>query len=507
MFVQSISNVTGKQNIKFDARPVKISKLLNRSRFEKDINKINQNEETKNLFNGLTALAGAVIAEVTLLSEQNDNIKSLIKKVISDIGFNDEQENTEDFDANMIIKNKPERAVYLKITSYFPNLDKKYKQMLVKQIDNPEDKKNKSALNTFEKTLAYLSEDKERFMNSKKYLQLLDGLSDNLDDIIMNISSTRKNNQSIMYYLTLLNNGKLTEDDIKLWAKVYNLGCDDFMLVKNYLNENQLENIHNLKSKYPNFMIKDFSNLQSESGIQDFVYKLEFSRNTSVAEKLKIVSQFHEAIYGDIRIKDSYDRYFDYLSKDVKSEMMDNLLKDRRIDAVYNFVKYIEPDSLKGFNLTNRELKLLDKDGETYKKIRDICTHQIMNMDETNLRVQEIYDILDEDEMFGGIINSRHAKIRFITRFALKDNPKADIGNITRKKMKLLIKALNEQMNICNYFSYNKADKRAPQFYVREPNLGNYIKITLNNFGHIHTIFEDFYKEIKDNADIKKESD
>jgi hypothetical protein len=34
--------------------------------------------------------------------------------------------------------------------------------------------------------------------------------------------------------------------------------------------------------------------------------------------------------------------------------------------------------------------------------------------------------------------------------------------------------------------------------YIRGNELGDFIKITLNNEGSIHTIFEDFYKEQKE---------
>lgn len=64
--------------------------------------------------------------------------------------------------------------------------------------------------------------------------------------------------------------------------------------------------------------------------------------------------------------------------------------------------------------------------------------------------------------------------------------------------MKILLDALDREADKCNYFCYVHTKGFAPQFYLREKELGNYIKITLNEEGTIHTIYEDVKKELLD---------
>ena len=80
----------------------------------------------------------------------------------------------------------------------------------------------------------------------------------------------------------------------------------------------------------------------------------------------------------------------------------------------------------------------------------------------------------------------------------MKDNPyPTNLKDETYKKLGILYDELRTNLPNCNYFCYMHSKGTAPQFYLKGNKLGNFVKITLNKEGSIHTIYEDFQKELK----------
>ena len=509
----------------FKGNVFKPSSVINAEKIEKQLDKISKADgDTKKLFAGLSALAGAVIAEFALFAKEHpevkefadnlteeldiqdlDEIKNLFNKYIineeaekEDVKTEEEQE--EHIDYSVLFEEKPERNKYLAITSkYFPNLSEKYENMLIKSLKEPENDDNKFTLDALENIFAVLSSD-DGLKYRKRYFDALnEDYIDYLDGVCKNFISTIKNGDTPMQYLVMLANGSITPEDINKWSKADSLPLKQFMMIRS-LPEKVILNIAKLEEQNPDIKLKAFKNMVSELyRDKDFAFKLDFKEGTSIKDKLIAVKLVHEAIYGPIYLKANRAAHQKFLQSDIQAEMVDNILKDRSMDAVYNLVKYINPSALKGIGVKPQDVRFLDKNDKIYQKIKKICTDEVMHMNFESPEVKALCDVLNDDTIFGDIITTRHGKLRFLTRIVMKDDvTKEYLLNKTKQKMETFKREVDSRLEFCNIFCYFHSLGQAPQFYLKDSRLGNYLKVTLNSEGSIHTIYEDVKKEIRD---------
>lgn len=518
MYILPISNINSRQNTTFQSKYKHFDDSFNLKNLDKQLNKLSKDKDAKKMFTSLSLLAGTLLAEFSLFASKNAEIKDVTQRAIQELGFDknnellnkygdilsitqkNNQDNTEqkELDYKKLFEENPNRNKFLAITSYFPKLDAKYQEMLTKSLTEPDDTTNNMTLHTIESIFNLLSND-DGLKYRKSYFTALDENSYSLNDIAINFMSTILGGDSPMYYLVLLNNGKLSKEDITKWAKYDKLKCDEFMMLKSY-DENIIKNINSLKEKNNNFEITGFEESQNAKYINTYFYKLSFPDYASIEDRFKVVTDIHKAIYGDIYVKGTKDREHKFLKADIQTELLDSIVKDSQIDAVYNFVKYINPNVLKNIKLKSDEVKYLDKDSYLYKQIQNICMKALVNIDFESPKMKEMTDLMSNDDIFGNLITTRHARMRFITRFVLKDNFDANITEECKTKMGILTEELNQELDKCNYYCFSNNAGTAPQFYIKNSQLGNYIKITLNDKGTIHTIYEDFKKVQKQNV-------
>lgn len=531
MLIQPVRNYNqNRYETRFCAKPSDLSKIIDPSILEEQLKTINKNKEARELFTGLTAIAGAVIAEITLFAEQNKKAKEFLNNMVSELGLNElikkgninikvpvenepEEKSTLEpesplpvFNMNAFIKDNPERELYLKVTSFFPNLDSKYKQLLNTSLTEPDNKKNEQTLNILEDIFSNTLENSDKLTIMKSYIQTLDEHSDCLDDIATNISSTLLNGNSVMYYLVLLNNGKLSKEKIKTWAEANCLSCDEFMMMRE-LSKDSILKINEIKKNYPGLTITDFRDMDEKFNKKTYVFRVGFTETMPMDTKLKAISKIHDAVYGEIALKENTeDSNGEFLGKDVQTEMVDNILKDRRMESIYNFARFIDPKAFRSINLSSTDVKFLQKEDKRYQLIKDLCSKIIFKLDFENPRFKEFCDAINNKEIFGEVLKTRHSRIRFVSRFVLKNNPEPAKGleHDCREKAELLKDAIEANIDKCNYFCYINSKGASPQFYLKAPELGNYIKVTLNNNGTIHTIYEDAKKELKDIEEKEK---
>ena len=512
MKIMPIQNDKHNVVVKANTKPIKsILKSTN-------LPEVYANKETGTLFKGLVALAGTALAEFALFAEQDKDTKTFLNNVLQEFGLDNisdvnqkisnffpdifrakDNNNDKEIDLVKLIQEKPERELYLKITSYFPNLDKEYKQMLAKSYLEPENEANNNTIGIIENTFNLLSSDGKLNLTKNYFSSLNDNYSDCLDAVAANLSSTIINGKSPMYYLVLLNNGKLTSEDVKKWAKAKNLSCDEFMVLKK-LDENQLSKLSNVKEKYQNkFILTDFQPMKEYKNVPSFAFKLNFDEHLPLKKKLEIISGVHEAIYGPIIFAENKDYLSEHLENDIQTEMIDNVVKDRMVDSTYTLVKYLSPKSLKRYNFSVQDIKFMDKNSKEYKEIKNICQRELVNLDKNNPKFKELCSVINDNSLYGNLFVTNHSKMRFLTRFVLKDNtnPKK-LSEECALKLQNLRSELGQILDSCNYFAYVHPKGLAPQFYVRDSKLGNYLKITLNASGSIHTIYEDINKELRD---------
>ena len=368
--------------------------------------------------------------------------------------------------------------------------------MLKLLITEPENIDNKNKLELLEDIFRELTI-KNEMKYKKTYFEALDKDYINcLDEVFVNYESTIKNGDTPMHYLVLLNNGTITTDEIKKWTEAKHLGCDEFMLTR-FMDKEVLLKLSKLKEKNNKIKISYFDPMVNDKYQQTYAIKYLFDKDLSLTEKLKSIVQVHEAIYGQMNLKEVIDTHNIYFEKDIKTELLDSIVKDDRLDSTFNFVNYINPSLFEKYKLTSADIKLLQKDSIVYNEIQNICSNAILNIDYNSPKMKEFIELLQNDEIFKNLFTTLHSRMRFITRFVLKDNPNSNLTEDCKAKMNILENDINKGTETCNYFCYTSSHGTAPQFYLRQSSLGNYIKITLNRNGSIHTIYEDFYKEQK----------
>lgn len=469
-------------------KPLKMFSYINNMGNQLDT--ILPNKGALALLAGVSFLAGSFVTAILMLASKSKT--KFNEQNVANIEEAKQEKQIVNINYDKLFEEKPERNKYLAITSCFPNLDKEYQSLLTKTLAEPENDKNKRTVEALETIFKILSKD-DGLKYRKSYFEVLDKNSDCLDGVSKNLDAVLSNDDSIMHYLVLLNNEKITKQDIKKWAQYTRLSCDEFMILKDF-DDNILKSINELKSTNKNFKIKYFDEMLNAKYCTNYTFKLSFSENLSLEDKLKTIRDVHKAIYGDIYVngEKQQDKY--YLQGDIKTELLDSIVKDNQLDSVFNFVKYLNPKSVKFFKLTSNKVKFLDKGTDLYKQIQSICMNELVNIDFNSQKLVEMTELMGNDDIWGGLIGTIHARMRFITRFVLKDNYNADLTKNCKEKLKILRKELENELDKCNYFCFSNHKGTAPQFYIKGSRLGDYVKITLNNKGEIHTIYEDFRK-------------
>ena len=505
MLIQSISttNYNIKQN-SFKSRQFNFKEYINSPKFKAELKEISENKEAKELFANLSLVAGALLSAFTVFAHKHPEVKEFANKCLQELDINNHnniekeqltKNNTEkNADFAPLIEKNPQRELYLKVTSYFPNLDKEYKKRLEVLITEPDNKNNQTTVDSIENIFDTLTKD-GRLKTTRSYFESLDkNYSNCLDEIAINAQSALQVDKSLFTYLVLLNNEKITENEIKQWSKYSNLGCSEYMYMRKLLNDEQLAAMNDLKSSHK-FTVKSFSKMDAKYQDSTFIFQLAMEKGMAVEEKLKTIAEVHKAIYGPIYLQGKRESISAYREKDIQTELMDNIIKDRQIDTIINLLNYAKPQVLKQLGLSIDELRIITPNNPRYRKIKNTCANEILKLNFNSPKMQTFCNIID-DEISDGILVTRHAKMRFLTRLVLNNEnvtPKNIVREYNNKRM-ILEQELNDWLDKCNIFCYVHPYGYAPQFYLYNSKLGNNIKITLNNNGSVNTIYEDFRK-------------
>ncbi len=476
-------------------------------------------DDTKKLFAGLSALATSAIAGLVLMAENNKDVKTLADNALKEFGLNNtdeliktvtrftkEFEIPDELDYTQLFNENPDRNTYLAITSkYFPNLNEKYEAMLVKSLKEPDNERNIQVLGTLETIFSVLTKDKDSLKYKKNYFSVLDGKYNScIEEVCDNFNSTVLGGNTPMEYLTMLNNERFTKEEIINWANAGNISLKEFLLVRD-LNGESLTNISNLKSKNNNFEITKFILTENKVLTQKkYIFQMKFKEGTDLKDKLSTISKFHEAIYGPIYLSGAKDFNDEYLLQDIVTEISEYILKDQRYESLYNFMKYAAPELVSKFQYTSQEIQLLPKEHPAIKELKKISNDYILNLDFSSKKMNDLCNLISDDAMFEGLLQSRHARLRFLTRIVLKDNPDSDIYEACKEKMKDLKDALDTGLDKYYYFCFINTRGLAPRFFLNNTKIGNFVKVTLNRNGCIHTIFEDAKKVEKFDTDINQ---
>ena len=386
---------------------------------------------------------------------------------------------------NEFINSKPYRQEYLKRLNDYPDLQQQYKAALANALENPKDKNAKDALEGMEKIFEHITGLKPKFC--KNYLEKFNTQYGKVFDKTAIIFNNITPDKTLQEYLANFIANEYSEETLQKWVEYPAFTIDELNDTKELPKANR-EKIYMLKQK-GNFSFE----LVKNDKYNNYAYLLHFKDNLELTKKLKTISNFHEALYDNIYLhKDRGNKV--QRSVDIQEELQNNLTKDKNLDSIYNLLKFIAPDEMESINYqTDRYIPANEAD-KVNASVKRQMEEIIRNLDvKTNPRLHELESVINDNELFRDLIENNHAKLRFISRFVLNNKVK---DNELYENCCFAIKNLEEDLNYklengCLIFPYTMNESSAPSFYLDKSVLGDYIKITLNNFGQIHTMFED----------------
>lgn len=380
-----------------------------------------------------------------------------------------------------VLIQKPEIKANLESLKSFSLLSKKYQEVLNTYAADKKNKENKQAKEGIEKILSVLQGFPSRF--SKQYLELFETKYAESFDKLGIIANNIPQNQDIQEFLSDLKEGGYSVEDINQKLQYPALTFKEIKIIEELPQKNKAA-INEIKQKN-NFKFE----LIKDEIRHNYGFILHFAEsNKNLSDKLKTISRFHEALYDNIYLhKDTGSKAQRVI--DIQDELQKLVKKDKNWDSVYNTVKYLVPEEFINFDYeqNKNDSKIMNKKLEDAIKKIDIHT----------LEAIELENIINDDEIFDGLMSNNHAKIRFISRFVLnRDVDADDLYTTANEAINQLKEDLIEKLNSgCYVFPYEMNESNAPSFYLAKSKLGDYIKITLNNQGEIHTIYEDSKKK------------
>ena len=396
----------------------------------------------------------------------------------------EKNDSTKEITVEFYFSENAERAETLDKIKQYKNLESGYIQLVESSLKKNADDSTKEALAGIEAIFKQVMNLPPRFR--KQYLECLDNqYASNIAELGLIFNNIPKG-KSVQEYLAEFREKSYSSEFIGNWAKFPAFTSSELEMTNSLPEENKIL-IHELK-KEENFSFEIYKD--EEWNNHKFV--LRFPKKMDLSKKLKYIARFHEAINGNIYIhKDTGNRLQRKIN--LKEELKTLLLKDKNLDSLYNILRYIEPDLLKDMKYSNTKFLPLEELEELNYPVKQKFESIIKNMDEENPRVKELSEVINDDILFEKIMSNNHAKLRFISRFVL--NKEVNEGELYDKCLdayECLKEDLEQKIDDkCCVFPYKFPESTAPCFYLAKSKLGDFIRITLNNHGQIHTIFED----------------
>lgn len=404
---------------------------------------------------------------------------------------------------NEAISEKVYRKRMLQNLKQYPDLCEKYKRMLLDSKKYSKDQYKQFLLQVFEAIMYDLSKRDEIKYHSAYFDVLNTKYINDLENICKNYYSNMQADGSSWKMLVLLKGEKISSEELEEWTHYPEFNCDEFMTLREYKPE-QKQKLAELKRN------GEFSNIDiwkvlfhEEQNNERNVYKVNFGEEKSLTDYLKTICKIHEIAYGEPIILGKEKTYEKFNWLHIKDEFFGILKHDTQLDAIYNLLKYMDAEEMKKYSYSSEEVRDLDQNGLEYKTLlHDVrrAVHNIDFDDPNNVKINQLADIMNRKDLFEDIMVTPHSILRFISRIVLKNNYNPNLENVMPEKLNLFREELKGELtNSPIIWTYAEKFRTgtAPQIQIKESSIGDFITITLDKTGHIHTIYEDRYSIIR----------
>lgn len=389
-----------------------------------------------------------------------------------------------------LIRENPQRAKYIETLSKYPTLSDKYYQMMENcSLNGDEGLASKNILNIFEIIMGGLSAPAYNEQRTSILESLEKNYSNDLSNICINFYNIGKNGSSVNEFFECLKDKRFSSEELKDWTKYPLFNVKEFSRIKNDKVKIK-EFFHNLLTKGK---IEHFKLEKGKYDDTSYFFKIKFKEDIPTDERKKIIIKAHETLYGPVRLQIKEKKHAGYRVEDIENELYERLQKDKTLDALYNLLKFINPDSLSKYDYTSKQVKYLHWEGDKYKELRKDLGASVIDINYSKSpKIKELIKLMNNKELFNGVSDNCHAILRIIARIVLKDNFTPDLLADSKARIEELNNEIEKKfIGVIPIFRYKYANGCAPCFYLGKTTLGEYLKITLNKKGEIHTIFED----------------
>ena len=283
------------------------------------------------------------------------------------------------------------------------------------------------------------------------------------------LNLTRENSLKMLELYNKLTSGKAEKIDY--------ISFSDFQNFKHMnggdLTQKDFDTLNGYKnSKIKYYMVKP----------QDEKIVVAFSEDTSVEDRLKIITDMHRIAFNITDTKTFNAQLVNSVElKDVKEELISKLLIDPE--------DYVNITSFLGLNL--EEAKYAIDDGDYNDASRHI-EHEL-NSYNARMKLNNLIQALNNDA-FKGFSDTTHGRMRFLERIIFDSTRNMtktpyEIKQITSKEI-LKLKNTIERAKTIDIYNYNakRANGTSVHKYAPQIKLGK-ITIGLNDKGQLHTIY------------------
>ncbi len=386
---------------------------------------------------------------------------------------------------NLFIKENPQRAKNIRNLKNYPQLLEKYKDMLTRAAFNKNSAQDHMLLDGFEKLLETISKPDEIKYHASYFDALNNKYINDIDTISINFINNTAANGSEMEFAVLLNNERITSDELKRWLNFPKLNVSEFMQLRE-LDNDTIRKIENLKADN---IITTFTIDKDDVGNNPYKFKyvLRYPENFSAADKLKSIKKFHEALYGEVSLNGEnaeYDR------NNILEELMTRNRKDFLLLPTYNIARYLNPAAMAKFGYKEPDIIKLTYNSKEYLELKNAIA-KVLAVADNSPNFQELLDTINDSSLYNNLMDSRHARTRFIGRMVLTDKFNGELAKSCKKQIIFLEKVINSTRDgDTEIYVYRPQKAPAPKFYLIRSPLGKHVRVTINDKGKIHTLFE-----------------
>ncbi len=466
------------------------------------------NEKTREIFMGILIAGASVLTDIIVNGKESSSVKDLYDKIKESFNVEKGQEEVK----QEVSENSLQQEEVKQEVSESPLPDEAGKSIddilnknilkypaIAKIYDDLKSEGKEHIKNTLDNILDKLENECDEDFSKKVLTVINDSYQkEDVKNLALVYEQIAKQDEEPTGILREVATKVINPKNLKNWLEFPLFNTYEFLQVNN-LPEKSIKQIYLLKKKnlFKTFMLKKVTSENYEDD-NKYIFSLDFYPNTNLKDKLKIITKFHEAIYGNITgTTYKFQSFRNFSPSTLKYDLVKTIASDEDLEPTYNFVKYLDPKSLGKYNkLSSDDVMILPLKSNQHAMLKEHLIAVVDNLNIDTDKFKSLVTLLNNHDIFDEYLGSRHAILRFVGRYVLRDNANTDnLEADCRKCMNFLVKELEYKLNTGYTVSkYKRINGHNPNVYLsKKSSLGNNVKMALMKDGKVHTIYSQLF--------------